>query len=210
MILYRVLRGIAAPYFRSIMRLRMEGTEKIPPSGPLLLVMNHQSNLDPLLAHTFCPRLLFTMAKSSAFRHSIMRWIEPRVGAFPTRRYQVDPQAVRTALRYLEEGKAVGIFPEGSRSWDGQLQMLRRGTIRLLLKAGVPVIPCGIAGTYELWPRWGRMNWFQFGPKRPPVTIRFGDPIHFGKHDSRVLRNKALPEATKKIEEALLALTAPP
>ena len=209
MILYRVLRRIATPYFLSIMRLRMEGTENIPASGPFLLVMNHQSHLDPLLVHTFCPRLLFTMAKSSAFRHPIMRWIEPRLGAFPTRRYQVDPQAVRTALRYLEEGKAVGVFPEGSRSWDGQLQMLRRGTIRLLLKAGVPVIPCGITGTYEVWPRWGTMNWFQFGPGRPPVTIRFGAPIHFGKHDSRVFREKALPQAMKTIEEAFFALTAP-
>ncbi len=209
MILYRTVRTIARLYFPTIMKLRVEGAGNIPEKGPFLLLMNHQSHLDPLLVHTYCPRLLFTMAKSSVFRNPIMRWIEPRVGAFPTRRYQVDPQTVRIALRYLEEGKAVGVFPEGSRSWDATLQKLREGTIRLLLKAGVPVIPCGISGTYELWPRWGKMNWFKIGPGRPPVRIRFGSPIHFGKHDTRALREEALPEATRKVEEALLALMVP-
>ena len=209
MILYRTARAIASVYFRGLMKLRFEGTANLPEEGAFLLVMNHQSNLDPLLVHTYCPRLLFTMTKSSAFRNRIMRWIEPRVGAFPTRRYQVDPQAVRMALRYLEEGKAVGVFPEGARSWDAKLQKLRKGTIRLLLKAGVPVIPCGITGTYEVWPRWGSMNWFRVGPGRPAVTIRYGEPMHFGKHDDRASREAILPEATKRVEEALLALMTP-
>ena len=57
----------------------------------------------------------------------------------------------------------MGVFPEGERSWDGRLQPLRSGTIRLLLKAGVPVIPCGMVGIYEVFPRWGHMNWFKVG-----------------------------------------------
>jgi 1-acyl-sn-glycerol-3-phosphate acyltransferase len=205
-ILYRTVRVIAAMYFRTILKLRIEGAEHVPVDGPLLLVMNHQSHLDPLLVNTYCPRLVFTMTKSSAFRNRLMRWIEPRVGAFPTRRYQVDPQSVRVALRFLSEGKAVGIFPEGERSWDAQLNPLRPGTVRLLLKAGVPVIPCGISGTYEAWPRWGRMKWFTMGPARPRVTIRYGKPLHFGKNDDRATREAALPEATKQVEEAILAL----
>lgn len=206
MILYRTARQIARVYFRTIIKLRFEGTENVPAVGAFLLVMNHQSHLDPLLLHTYCSRLLFTMTKSSAFRNRFMRWIEPRVGAFPTRRYQVDPQAVRVALRFLDEGKAVGIFPEGERSWDAKLKNLRRGTVRLLLKAGVPVIPCGIVGTYEVWPRWGGMNWFSMGPGRPLVTIRYGEPMHFGKYDDRASREAALPSATKQVEEALLGL----
>ncbi len=209
MILYRTARLIAGAYFRTVINLRFEGTENIPADGAFLIVVNHQSNLDPLLVHTYCSRLVFTLAKSSAFRHRIMRWIAPRVGAFPTRRYQVDPQAVRVALRFLEEGRAVGVFPEGERSWDAKLQKLRPGTVRLMLKAGVPVIPCGIAGTYEVWPRWGRMNWFGFGPGRPPVTIRYGSPIHFGKHDDRASREAVVSEATRQVEEALLGLMKP-
>ena len=209
MILYRSARALASVYFRAIMKLRFEGVDHIPAEGAFLIVMNHQSNLDPLLLHTYCPRLLFTMTKSSAFRNPVMRWIEPRVGAFPTRRYQVDPQAVRVALRFLDEGQAVAVFPEGERSWDAKLQNLRPGTIRLILKAGVPVIPCGVVGTYEIWPRWGGMNWFRIGPGRPPVTIRYGEPMLFGEHHGRASREAALSEATRRVEEALLALMSP-
>ncbi len=204
MILYRTARALAGVYFRTILKLRLEGTENVPAEGGVLIVTNHQSNLDPLLLHTYNARLIFTLTKSSAFRTPVMRWIGPRVGAFPTRRYQVDPQAVRQALRYLEEGKVVGVFPEGERSWDAQLKKLRPGTVRLMLKAGVPVIPCGIVGTYEVWPRWGSMKWFRMVPGRSPVTIRYGEPLHFGRHDDRASREAALPEATKRVEDALL------
>jgi 1-acyl-sn-glycerol-3-phosphate acyltransferase len=103
----------------------------------------------------------------------------------------------------------VGVFPEGERSWDGRLQPLRRGTIRLLLKAGVPVIPCGMVGTYEVFPRWGHMNWLRVGVGRDPVTIRYGKPMHFGKHDDRASRERARPDATDRIETALQAVMAP-
>ena len=81
--------------------------------------------------------------------------------------------------------------------------------MRLLLKAGVPVIPCGIVGTYEVWPRWGHMNWLAIGPGRPPVTIRYGEPLHFGRNDDRARREAALPEAIRRVEEALLGLMTP-
>jgi 1-acyl-sn-glycerol-3-phosphate acyltransferase len=208
MILYKVLRWTMSFYFRARMRIRFEGEENVPDKGACLLVLSHQSHLDSLLLHTFCPRLVFTLAKSSVFRTRFMAWLAPRVGALPTRRYQIDPQAVRVALRLLASGHAVGVFPEGERSWDGKLQSLRRGSIGLLLKAGVPVIPCGIVGTYEVMPRWGHMNWWKVGVGREPVTIRYGDPIRLGKHDDRLSREQARPEATARMENALHAVMA--
>lgn len=209
MIFYRTVRRITRLYFSARMKIRFEGVHNLPKEGGFLLVMNHQSHLDSLLLHAYCPRLLFTMTKSSAFRNPIMRWVAPRVGAFPTRRYQVDPQSVRMAIRYLEEGKAVGVFPEGERSWDGKLQKLRPGTIRLILKTGFPVIPCGIMGTYEVWPRWGKMSWLKIGPRRPKVMIRYGQAIHFKKYDDKIDRDKKLPDATKKISESIQSLMMP-
>lgn len=208
MMLYRVLRGTMSLYFRARLKIRFEGEENVPDKGPFIVVLSHQSHLDSLLLHTFCPRLMFTLAKSSVFRTRFMAWLAPRVGAVPTRRYQIDPQAVRVALRMIERGEGVGVFPEGERSWDGRLQPLRRGTIRLLLKAGVPVIPCGLVGTYEVFPRWGQMNWAKVGFGREPVIIRYGQPMHFGKHDDRASREGALPEATLRIETALRAVMA--
>ena len=206
MMLYRVLRRTASFYFRARMKIRFEGRENVPAKGPFFLVLSHQSHLDSLLLHTFCPRLIFTLAKSSVFRTRFMAWLAPRVGALPTRRYQIDPQAVRVALRLIRRGEGVGVFAEGERSWDGSLQPLRRGTISLLLKAGVPVIPCGLVGAYEILPRWGHMNWLGLG--REPVTIRYAEAIHLGRHDDRASRERARPDATARIESALHAVMA--
>ena len=208
MVLYRLLRWTASVYFRARMKIRFEGRENVPAKGPFFLVLSHQSDLDSLLLHTFCPRLLFTLAKSSLFRTRLMAWLAPRVGALPTRRYQIDPQAVRVVLRLIRKGEGVGVFAEGERSWDGGLQPLRRGTISLLLKAGVPVIPCGLLGTYGILPRWGHMNWFKLGLGREPVTIRYSEPIHLGRHDDRASRERARPDATVRIERALHAVMA--
>ena len=208
MMLYRVARWTMSLYFRARLKIRFEGEGNVPDKGPFVLVLSHQSHLDSLLLHTFCPRLMFTLAKSSVFRTRFMAWLAPRVGAIPTRRYQIDPQAVRVALRLIERGEGVGVFPEGERSWDGRLQQLRSGTIKLLLKAGVPVIPCGMVGTYEVFPRWGRMNWFKVGLGRERVIIRYGEPMHFGKHDDRAARERARPAATIRIEAALQAVMA--
>lgn len=179
---------------------RAEGVENIPTRGPFFLVPNHQSVLDPVIVQAMCPRTVHSMTKSTQFANPFMRWLLPRIAAFPTRRYRVDPQTVRVALRHLEAGRGVGLYPEGERSWDGQLQPLRRGTVRLLLKAGVPVVPCGISGSYDVWPRWSKR------PRRCKVRVRFGEPLLFGVHDTRAEREAALPDAMARLERALRAL----
>ncbi len=113
MTLYRVLRWIVSVYFRARLKIRLEGEENVPDKGAFILVLSHQSHLDSLLLHTFCPRLMFTLAKSSVFRTRFMAWLAPRVGAVPTRRYQIDPQAVRVALRPHREGRGGGGLPRG-------------------------------------------------------------------------------------------------
>ena len=204
---YHFMRFVGQAYFRLRLKIQVEGENVIPVQGPFILIANHVSNTDPFITHMFCPRLLFTMTKSSAFRFKIIRWLGPKVGAFPTRRFQVDPQTIRVALRILGKGRAVGVFPEGERSWDGELKDLRIGTIKFLLKAGVPVIPCGITGTYEIAPRWGNFDWFRFRLNREKVVIRYGKPMMFGKHDSKSTREAALPAAMGRVRRALVSVT---
>jgi 1-acyl-sn-glycerol-3-phosphate acyltransferase len=142
------------------------------------------------------------MTKSTQFSGLFFRWILPRVHAFPVRRYRTDPQSVRVALRRLEEGRMVCVYPEGERTWDGRLQPLRRGALRLILRAGVPVIPVGIDGTFRTWPRWARR------PRRGFTTIvRIGAPIHFGTYRNRQEREAALPETERVLRRALLELS---
>jgi 1-acyl-sn-glycerol-3-phosphate acyltransferase len=200
-IVYGLARVILPILFRlKGVRLVVEGRENVPEHGPFVLVANHGSNLDALLAQVACPRSVWSMAKSSQFRHPVTRWLLVHLNGFPTRRYQVDPQAVRTALRVIERGGGLGLYPEGERSWDGSLQPLRTGSVRFLLKVGVPLLPCGISGSYALQPRWSR----SIG--RGPARVRFGRPFELGRHDSRAARDAAVEEATSRIRTALAAL----
>ncbi len=173
-------------------RLRVEGLDHVPDDGPFLLIANHQSYLDPVLIQAVVRRPMYTMAKSTEFSNPVLAPLLQWLKSFPVRRFEIDPQAVRIALRHLDNGYGVGIYIEGERSWDGRLQPPRLGTIRLILKAGVPVIPCGITGAYEVWPRWSR-------PRRGDVRIRFGEPLRFPRLDSRADREAALDGAREEI-----------
>ena len=199
---YRLLQGIARFWVQRIARVQVEGLENIPVNGPCILIPNHQSALDPILVQGVCPRMVSTMTKSTQFASPIFRFLLQGGQAFPVRRYRVDPQAIRTMLRRLEAGEVVCLYPEGERTWDGTLQPLRRGAIRFLLRAGVPIVPVGIEGMYDVWPRWRGVPRFGL-----PVVLRFGKPINFGAHIDRASREAALPAAEERLRDALLELS---
>ena len=199
---YPLCRLVAKIITLALVRARVTGRGNIPRKGPFFLVVNHLSILDPVVVMASCPRRLETLTKSTQFATGrFFPWVLPRVGAIPARRYKVDPQAVRTVLRVLELGEGVCIYPEGERSWDGTLQPLRRGTVRLLLKAGAPVIPCGISGSFESRPRWSRTL------HRRRVSLRFGEALLFGVHSTRAERDRALESAAQTISSALRLLS---
>jgi 1-acyl-sn-glycerol-3-phosphate acyltransferase len=199
---YRFFQLLLTPFVHLTTRLEVVGRENLPKSGPFILVANHQSYLDPIIVQVICPRPLHTLAKSTQFTGKVMGWVLPRVKAIPTRRYRIEPQAVRVVLRRLSEGEAVGVYPEGERSWDAEIQPFRRGTIRVLLKAGVPVIPCGLAGSYDVWPRWSKSL------KRNRVRVEFGEPIRWPAMHRREERNAFLPQAAGVVKDALAALSS--
>lgn len=199
MTFYRFCQRLVRTVWPLIGPIEVEGREAIPARGPFILVANHQSVLDPILIQTVCPRPLHTMAKSTQFASPVIAQLMYRLNSFPVRRYRIDPQAVRYALRILRSGEPVGIYIEGERSWDGRLQSPRLGTVRLILKAGVPVVPCTIQGSYDVWPRWDR------GLRRAPVRITFGEPVHYLRMDRRDEREAVLEETAKSLMEKLAA-----
>lgn len=199
---YGFFKGISRICAAFLTRLEVRGLSNVPREGPFILVANHQSLLDPVLVQVVCPRPLHTLTKSTKFLTPGFGWLLPRVNAIPTRRYRVDTQAVRMVLRRLSQGEGVGIYPEGERSWDGVLQPLRRGTVRLLLGAGVPVVPCGISGAYDVWPRW---SW---RIKRRRVVLSFGQVLEWPALRTRAAREEALPGAMEALTRALNDLGA--
>ncbi|HVN70706.1 MAG TPA: lysophospholipid acyltransferase family protein [Desulfomonilia bacterium] len=168
-----VLKPIARPILKKIFSVKLEGIENIPATGPAIVTPNHTSFLDSVILGFFSRRDIWFMAKNSEYRHVVMKWFLRHAGSFPVRRYTIDVQAIRNAVRVIQNGHILGIFPEGERTWDGDMLPLRIGAIRLLLALNTPVIPVGISGAYELMPRWTSSI------KLSDVKISIGKPIRF-------------------------------
>ena len=196
-LLYWLVHGSPRWIWRLAGTARALGRANIPGQGPFLLIANHQSAMDPMLIQSLCPRPMHAMAKSIQFRTPVIGRIITHCYGYPVRRFQVDPQAVRITLRRLEQGFPVAIYIEGERSWDGQIQTPRLGTVRIALKAGVPILPCAIAGAYDVWPRWDRK------PHRGRICVSFGKPFALPQIDDRREREAALPAATNAILDAI-------
>jgi 1-acyl-sn-glycerol-3-phosphate acyltransferase len=161
------------------------------------MIANHQSFLDPILVQAVCPRVLHSMAKSTQFGSPFFRRLLTQLYSFPVRRFEVDPQAVRQVLRRLAQGNGVIIYIEGERSWDGQLQAPRIGTVRIALKAGVPIVPVRVDGAYDAWPRWHRKI------RRNRIRIEFREAFRLPHLESREEREQHVPQAADRIMSAL-------
>jgi len=180
--------------------VQLEGIEHVPRTGPILIISNHQSLLDPILTQAFLPRAVYAMAKSTQFANPAMRWLMRNICSFPVRRYQVDAQATRHALRLLDAGEAVAIYIEAERSWNRQLQAPRPGTARIALRTSAPTILCAISGPYDAWPRWDRH------PRPCTVRIRFR-PIDLPTLRGPQNRRRARETANQIMNELAVDLT---
>lgn len=196
-ILYWFMHGLGRWVWPAFGGFDVSGRENIPESGPFLLISNHQSVLDPFFIQTWFSRPVHPMAKSTQFASPIFSAVMKRCYSFPVRRFQVDPHAVRTTLRRLRAGHPVHIYIEGERTWDGTLRPPRPGTVRLALKAGVPILPCAVDGAYDVWPRWDRRI------RRGRVRVAFGEPFTLPQLDDRDSREAALPDASARIMGAI-------
>ena len=170
MVWYRVVQGFFTTCLASIYGLRSSGRENIPDSGPLLLVSNHLSHLDSLVLGILLNRPLNYMARSTLFFWPLGPFIRS-LGAFPINREGMGAEGFKETLRRLRSGGIVTLFPEGTRTPDGELAELKPGIARLVIKAKVPIIPAAIAGTFESWPRTSAL------PRPHPLRIHFGQPI---------------------------------
>jgi 1-acyl-sn-glycerol-3-phosphate acyltransferase len=137
-------------------RIRFEGTEHIPPDGPLIIVPNHVTYADPVLVCIPIRFAVHFMAWDALFRIPGFSWLIRRLRAFPVQIDSADPRSTREAVRLLQSGQAVMIFPEGGRTTDGRLQRFRPGAFRLACSLKVPVLPVTIEGGHASWPP-GRM-----------------------------------------------------
>lgn len=168
---YRFCRFWAQALFAGLLRGRVFNANYVPRTGGVLLVSNHQSTLDPVLATVALPRECHYVARDTLFRNPHFRRLIESLNAFPIRRGESDLRAIKEMLRRLKAGYLVNVYPEGTRTRDGAIGPMLPGAIVVARKAGVPIVPCLILGAYEVWPREAR--W----PRLRPVIIAYDRPI---------------------------------
>ncbi|MHB8074932.1 lysophospholipid acyltransferase family protein [Desulfosporosinus fructosivorans] len=157
MTLYEFAKGMFSFQFK-IMGWNIQGVENIPAEGPVILAINHQSIWDPLVAASSLPRKVSFMAKEELFSIPVLGKVFSKLGAFPVKRGQGDMNAIRQSLAILKEGSVLGLFPEGTRSKNGEIQKGLPGMVLLMEKSKATVVPVKVYGTRKLLTKgWGNI-----------------------------------------------------
>jgi 1-acyl-sn-glycerol-3-phosphate acyltransferase len=164
MLFYRVVRPIVVAICRVFWRARVSGIANIPREGGFILAPSHRSMMDIPFAAVVTPRRIRFMGKKSLFGVPVIGPIFRWLGGFPVARDGTDRKAVRDSVEMLRAGEVLCVYPEGTRQRGPKIQPLQPGAAYLALRAGVPVIPVGMAGTEEImrtskdpFPRFGRV-----------------------------------------------------
>lgn len=150
---YEVLRRLILVTGVLLYRIRFFGLHNIPPTGGVLVVSNHQSHFDPPLVGVGCGRRMNYLARVSLFRFPPFRWLISSLDAIPIDRDGGGLGGIKESLKRLKRKEMVVIFPEGTRTPDGQIQPFRPGFTTLAVRSKSAILPMAIDGAFEVWPR---------------------------------------------------------
>jgi 1-acyl-sn-glycerol-3-phosphate acyltransferase len=172
---YQGCKGICRVVSTVWFDLKVHGLEHVPRTGGALLICNHQSYMDPVFVGVLVHRPVSFIAKSQLFETPGLSWLIPKLNTFPVRRGETDVTAIKEALRRVHEGHVLTMFPEGTRSWDGNLLPIQSGIALMVKRAEAPVIPAVVDGAQRAWPRGSKF------PKGGHVRLMYGPPLELGK-----------------------------
>lgn len=173
---YSVSRGAARLVGATLFRLRCYGRAHVPPSGGGLVCSNHQSVFDPILVGLSCDRRLNYLARKTLFQNAVFRRVIEFYDAIPIDRDGFGIGGIKETLRRLKQEELVLVFPEGTRTLDGEVGQLKAGFCALARRGRVPLLPVAIDGAFDSlprqarFPRWARFG-IQFGPPMSPRLI---------------------------------------
>lgn len=168
---YRFLRVLARQIGVLLFRIRCRYRERIPAEGGVLVCSNHQSFFDPVLVGMAFNRRLNYLARKSLFRFPPFRWLIEFLDAIPIDRDGFGIGGLKETLKRLKHGELVLIFPEGTRTVDGEVQQLKPGFVALARRAQAPLLPVALDGAFDAWPRKARL------PRPARVCVWIGQPI---------------------------------
>ncbi|MCL1466314.1 lysophospholipid acyltransferase family protein [Argonema galeatum] len=178
---YRAFKwSVVSPMLHVYFRGRIYGAEQVPRSGPLVVASNHASYFDPPILSSCVGRPVAFMAKEELFKIPVLKQGILLYGAYPVNRESADRSAIRSALNYLEQGWATGVFLQGTRTPDGRITEPKLGAAMIAAKAKAPLLPVSLWGTEEIVQKGSPI------PRLVSVTVRIGEiiePPTSGKRD---------------------------
>ncbi|MEU4168752.1 lysophospholipid acyltransferase family protein [Streptomyces sp. NPDC026665] len=206
---YHVLKYVLlGPLLRVTFRPRIEGLEHVPSSGRAIVAGNHLSFADHFLMPAILKRRITFLAKAEYFtgpgiKGRLTAAFFRSIGQIPVDRSgkEAGQAAIREGLGVLTKDELLGIYPEGTRSHDGRLYKGKVGVAVMALRAGAPVVPCAMIGTFEAQPPGRKL------PRIHPVVIRFGKPLDFSRYAGMEGEKAVLRAITDEIMYAILALS---
>jgi 1-acyl-sn-glycerol-3-phosphate acyltransferase len=196
---YHLSRLLAQLFFG----FRIIHRERVIQTGPVILAMNHQSFFDPPLGGNACDRAIFFLAKKSLMDVPLLRWLLPKLNVIPVNLEGSDRSALKTLIRILGAGECALVFPEGTRTPDGNLQPAQPGVGLLIAKTRAPVVPMRIFGAFDAWPIGGGIRLFR------KITIVVGEPIHFSETDLALGGKDLYTCLSQRVMDAIAALQLP-
>jgi len=191
-----VCRYLAVPALTCLTGVRHFNVPDIGRIGGVLIAANHQSYLDPVLVAMALDRPIHYMARQGLFHVPGLGQLVRLLGARPVSRGRVDMAAFRAAVELLSRGKALLVFPEGTRTWNGDLGAFKVGVGAIAIRCGVPVLPVCIEGAFQCWPRTRRF------PMPAMVAVAYDEPLWPRNRDGHAL-TRLLAERIRSMQNGL-------
>ena len=189
--LYKIFKVTVSPIFRILYRIEVIGKENVISQGRMICCSNHTNNLDPIILAMTLPREINYMAKKEIFKNKLLAKLLYKLGTFPVDRQASDITAIKTALKILKDENVLGIFPEGTRVKELNLNNVKPGIALLSIKSQAPILPIYIEGNYKLFSK---------------IKVIFGQPFDFSDSYGKKLNTEDYKILSQDILKSIYSL----